>query len=75
MTDYGVPLLIFTAVVQSDGRKMLKLGPKLLLVYVLTCISIILGMIVAGVAFASKLNIPEMGGTMAAVTGSFIGGP
>ena len=75
MTDYGVPLLIFTAVVQSDGRKMLKLGPKLLAVYVLTCISIILGMIVAGVAFASKLNIPEMGGTMAAVTGSFIGGP
>lgn len=75
MTDYGVPLLIFTAVVQSDGRKMMKLGPKLLAVYVLTCISIILGMIVAGVVFASKLNIPEMGGTMAAVTGSFIGGP
>ena len=75
MMDYGVPLLIFTAVVQSDARKMLKLGPKLLTVYVLTCVSIILGMVVSAVVFASKLNIPEMGATMGAVTGSFIGGP
>lgn len=73
--NMGVPMLIYLACVSNDARKIAKLGPKLLGVYVMTAVSIVLGIVIAAVIFVGKLNIPEVGGTFGALTGSFIGGP
>lgn len=75
MMNMGVPILIYLSCVQNDARKILKLGPKLLGVYIATAVSIVVGIVAAAVLFIGKLNIPEAGGTFGSLTGSFIGGP
>lgn len=75
INTYCVPLLVFCVLVQSDARKILKLGPKMILTFLVTAVSIIIGISTGAILFHNKLNIPEAAQTFGALTGSFIGGP
>ena len=75
MTTYGVPLLVYAVIVQSDPRKILKLGPKMIACFLVTAASIILGAVVSAVIFNGKLGIPDIPQTYGTLVASFIGGP
>lgn len=75
MTTYGVPLLVYAVIVQSDPRKILKLGPKMITCFLVTAVSIILGAVVSAIIFHGKLGIPDIPETYGTLVASFIGGP
>lgn len=75
MTTYGVPLLVYAVIVQSDPRKILKLGPKMITCFLVTAASIILGAVVSAIIFHGKLGIPDIPETYGTLVASFIGGP
>lgn len=75
MTNYGVPLLVFAVIVQCDPRRILKLGPKMIMTFLITSISLIFGTFVGAMIFAGKLGIPDIPETFGTLLSSFIGGP
>ena len=75
MTNYGVPLLVFAVIVQCDPRRILKLGPKMIMTFLVTAISLIFGTLVGALLFAGKLGIPDIPETFGTLLSSFIGGP
>lgn len=74
MSNYAIPFMVFLIGAQTDVKKMVKIGPKLAGVFVATCISIVIGMIVSCLIFGKALGIEEVPGVFGAWTGSFIGG-
>ncbi len=71
---YVIPFMIFCISVQSDVKKMAKVGPKMLSVMLLTSLSIVIGMIIAFVAWAKPLGLTHAPESFGAWTGSFVGG-
>lgn len=75
MVDYGVPLLVYAVIVQNDPRKIAKLGPKMIMTFLVTAISVIVGAVVSAKLFSPLMNITEVPESYGALTASFIGGP
>lgn len=75
MTTYGVPLLVYAVIVQSNPRKILKLGPKMIACFLVTAASIILGTVISALIFNGKLGIGDIPETYGTLVASFIGGP
>lgn len=71
----GIPFMVFLVTVSSDVKKLMKLGPRMLTVFVVTCISILIGIVVSAVVFDDKLNMLNAAGSWATITGADIGGP
>ena len=71
---YVIPFMIFCISVQSDVKKMAKVGPKMLSVFVLSSLSIVIGMIVAFKLWAVPLGLTHAAESFGAWTGSFVGG-
>lgn len=71
--DALLPAMILLFLFKCDLRKIIKLGPKLLLTYFVTAISIILGFIVAFLIFKNGLD-PEAWKALGALSGSWTGG-
>lgn len=75
LTNYAIPFLVFLIGAQTDVKRMIKIGSKLAGVFLVTIISVILGMTVAYFIFGTKLGIDNVPGAFGAWTGSFVGGP
>lgn len=75
MVNYGVPLLVYAVIVQNDPRKILKLGPKMIMTFLVTAASIILGAVLSAMLFGGLMNIPEIPESYGTMVASFIGGP
>lgn len=71
----GIPFMVFFVCLASDARQMLKLGKRLTGIYIATCVSITLGIIVSALLFAGKLNMEYTAGSYGALLGMSIGGP
>lgn len=71
---YVIPFMIFCISVQSDVKKMAKVGPKMLSVFIFSSISICIGMVVAFKLFAVPLGLTHAPESFGAWTGSFVGG-
>lgn len=72
--NYVVPFMVFTIAVQSDIKKMAKIGPKMIAVFFLTSASIIVGMVVAYYVFAGPLGLQQIPESFGTWTASFTGG-
>lgn len=68
-----LPAMILLFLFKCDLRKIIKLGPKLLLTYFATAISIVIGFIVAFLIFKNGLD-PEAWKALGALSGSWTGG-
>lgn len=75
LTNYAIPFLVFLIGAQTDVKRMLKIGPKLAGVFLATCISVFIGMILCFFLYRNGLGIDNVPGAFGAWTGSFIGGP
>lgn len=75
MVNYGVPLLVYAVIVQNDPRKILKLGPKMIMTFLVTAVSIIGGAVISAMLFGGLMNIPEIPESYGTMVASFIGGP
>lgn len=75
MVNYGVPLMVYAIIVQNDPRKIAKLGPKMIMTFLVTALSIIVGAIISAKVFGSLMNIPEIPESYGTMIASFIGGP
>lgn len=71
---YVIPFMIFCISVQSDVRKMAKVGPKMIGIFLIASISIVIGMIVAFKLWAEPLGLTHAAESFGAWTGSFVGG-
>lgn len=71
--DALLPAMILLFLFKCDLRKIIKLGPKLLLTYFVTAISIVLGFIVAFLVVQNGLD-PEAWKALGALSGSWTGG-
>lgn len=69
-----IPFMIFTIALQSDIRKIAKLGPKLLLVFFSATLSICIGMVVVCQLFATPLGLEQVPESFGTWTASFTGG-
>lgn len=74
MTNYAIPFMVFLIGAQTDVKKMVKIGPKLLGVFIATVVSIVLGMVISCLVFGHSLGIDQVPGSFGAWTGSFVGG-
>ncbi|WP_129360609.1 MULTISPECIES: DUF819 family protein [Micrococcaceae] len=71
--DALLPAMILLLLFQCDVRKIIKLGPKLLLTYVVTAFSIFVGFVVAYLILHSVLD-PEAWKALGALSASWTGG-
>lgn len=71
--DALLPAMIFLLLFKCDLRKIVKLGPKLLLTFFVTALSIVLGFVVAYLTLKSALH-PEAGKALGALAASWTGG-
>src|SRR5699024_9585668 len=71
--DALLPAMILLFLFKCDLRKIIKLGPKLLLTYVVSALSIVLGFIVTFLIFQAALA-PEAWKALGALSGSWTGG-
>lgn len=69
-----IPFMIFCMGLQTDIRKMLKIGPKMLANFVVTCITIAFAMVVGCAIFGPYLGIDQLPEAFGAWSGSYIGG-
>ena len=73
LKDFALPAMIFLLLLGCDLRRILSLGPKLLLTYAITSLSLLVGIVVAFLAFRAALD-PEAWKALAALLGSWTGG-
>lgn len=73
LKDVALPAMIFLLLLGCDLRRIMALGPKLLLTFFVTAASIMVGMILAFLLFRSALD-PESGKALGALLGSWTGG-
>ena len=73
LKDFALPAMIFLLLLGCDLRRILSLGPKLLLTYAVTSLSLLVGIVVAFLAFRAALD-PEAWKALAALLGSWTGG-
>ena len=71
--DAVLPAMILLFLFKCDLRKIIKLGPKLLLTYVVAALSIAVGFVVTYLIFQAALA-PEAWKALGALTGSWTGG-
>lgn len=71
--DAVLPAMILLFLFKCDLRKIIKLGPKLLLTYAVSALSIVLGFIVTFLIFQSALDT-EAWKALGALSGSWTGG-
>lgn len=71
--DALLPAMIMLLLFQCDVRKIIKLGPKLLLTYAATAVSIMLGFIITFAVFKGVLDAEAWKG-LAALAASWTGG-
>lgn len=71
--DALLPAMILLLLFQCDVRKIMKLGPKLLLTFVVTAVSIFLGFVVAYLVLQKTLD-PEAWKALGALSASWTGG-
>ncbi|MCT1367879.1 MULTISPECIES: DUF819 family protein [Kocuria] len=71
--DALLPAMILLLLFQCDVRKIIKLGPKLLLTFVVTAFSIFLGFVVAFLILQKVLD-PEAWKALGALSASWTGG-
>ena len=72
--EYMVPFMVFCIAVQCDFKKMVKIGPKLLAVFLCTTLSICIGMVVVYKCFAGPLGLQQIPQSFGTWTASFTGG-
>lgn len=72
--NYVIPFMVFTIALQSNVRKIIKVGPKMLSVFLLTTLSICIGMVVAYKVFAGPLGLEQIPESFGTWTASFTGG-
>lgn len=72
--SYVIPFMIFCIALQSDIRKIVKLGPKLILVFLTATLSICIGMVVVCHFFATPLGLEQVPESFGTWTASFTGG-
>lgn len=72
--EYMVPFMVFCIAVQCDFKKMVKIGPKLLAVFLCTTLSICGGMVVVYKCFAGPLGLQQIPQSFGTWTASFTGG-
>lgn len=71
--DALLPAMILLLLFKCDVRKIIKLGPKLLLTYCVAALSIVIGFIVTYLIFQAALA-PEAGKALGALAASWTGG-
>jgi uncharacterized membrane protein len=71
--DALLPAMIFLLLFKCDLRKIIKLGPKLLLTFFVTALSIVMGFVVAYLVLNSALH-PEANKALGALAASWTGG-
>jgi uncharacterized membrane protein len=71
--DALLPAMIFLLLFKCDLRKIIKLGPKLLLTFFVTALSIVMGFVVAYLVLSSSLH-PEANKALGALAASWTGG-
>ncbi len=71
--DALLPAMILLFLFKCDLRKIIKLGPKLLLTYAVSALSIVLGFVVSYLVFQAALA-SEAWKALAALSGSWTGG-
>lgn len=71
--DALLPAMILLLLFKCDIRKIIKLGPKLLLTFVVSALSIAIGFVVAFLIFQATLD-PEAYKALGALTASWTGG-
>ncbi len=69
-----LPPMIFLLLLRSDLRQIIKLGPRMIAVFVIAAGGMMLGFIVAFAIFKTALNDPDAWKTLSALCGSWIGG-
>lgn len=68
-----LPLMLVFMLLQCDLKKILKMGPKMLLSFVCATLTIVLGFAVAFLIFKNQLG-PDAWSTLGAASGAWIGG-
>ncbi|MFY9283297.1 MAG: DUF819 family protein [Miniphocaeibacter sp.] len=72
--DIVIPFMIFTITLQTDIRKIIKMGPKLLGTFFAATISICIGMVITCLVLASPLGLEQIPESFGTWTASFTGG-
>ncbi len=72
--NFMVPFMVFCISIQCDFFKMLKIGPKMIALFVLTCVTIIIGVVVAYVLFAPALGFEQPAEAFGVYTAAYTGG-
>ena len=68
-----LPLMLVFMLLQCNLRKILKMGPKMILAFMCASVTIVLGFIVAFLIFKGNLG-PDAWGILGAASGAWIGG-
>jgi uncharacterized membrane protein len=71
--DALLPAMILLLLFKCDVRKIIKLGPKLLLTYCAAALSIVIGFVVTYLIFQAAMD-PEAGKALGALAASWTGG-
>lgn len=72
--EYMVPFMVFCIAVQSNVKKMIKIGPKMLAVFICTTLSICIGMVVVHTFLAVPLGLQQVPESFGTWTASYTGG-
>lgn len=72
--DYMVPFMVFCIALQSNVKKMIKIGPKMLAVFLCTTLSICIGMVIVYKCLAGPLGLQQIPESFGTWTASYTGG-
>lgn len=72
--NYMVPFMVFCISIQCDFQKMIKIGPKLLLTFLLTCVTVCVGVIAAFKLFSPVLGFEQPAESFGIYTAAYTGG-
>lgn len=72
--NFVVPFMVFCIALQSDVKKMVKIGPKMLAVFICTTLSICIGMVVVHTFLAVPLGLEQVPESFGTWTASYTGG-
>ncbi len=73
VTAYLLPAMIFLLLLKGDLREIVKLGPRMIAVFVVAALTMAVGFVVAYVLFRGGLD-PESWKALSALCGSWVGG-
>lgn len=69
-----LPAMIIILLLRSDARQIIKLGPRMVSVFLVAVLTMMIGFIVAFIMFKHTLGDPDAWKTLSALCGSWVGG-